>query len=182
MKVFFEGLRRSSIGRPGGGFPPPVATTGAGMKQNEDERIKWAGIPFHYRYSRCVTGPGWLIRKMREIDPWLDLKFYLPLQQWHVVRYPYGFSNGEFTKVWECVEDPARGLRGGPGPWILDALRAGDLRKRDIAKEIDDHNEGIEKSWERKVADDCLAVAAELRKPVQALYDYGEKSDYHEVY
>ena len=148
------------------------------------ERKMWAEIPYQKRYSEFATASRWLVKAMRKVDPWLDLKFYLPTQTWHVVRYPHGFSYGKFTKVWECGEDPVRGLRGGPGEWIIDAMKAGDMRKRrgEIERLLKESDERMERDALRQQEDAALEAAKDMRKPLQALEDYGPNSDYHEVY
>ncbi len=150
-------------------------------KLNGEERRKWAGVPWHERYSMLTRGPQKLIKKMREIDPYLDLKFYMPTMTWHVVRYPHGFSR-EFVKCFDCVDNPEHGLRGPPGMWIIDALKAGDLRRRDIEKELLASEAARDKAVDSALADASLEAAKDMRKPLQALYDYGEESTFHEVY
>lgn len=153
----------------------------------EDERrpaFNWAGIPFEDRYSKNLTGPKALVKKMREIDPLLDLKFYQPTLEWHVVRFPYGFSNGKFTRVWACTDDPSRGLRRELGYWIIDALKAGDTYNyaENRVDEIDEHNAKIDASNEKSLEDASECFAKEIRKPLQRFYDEGPQATHKGVF
>jgi hypothetical protein len=140
---------------------------------------KWAGVPFEKRYSE-TTPPATLLARMQEIDPLLDLKFYMPTERWHVVRWFAGRGFGKpFVRVWECRDDPARGLRDYLGDWIIDALKAGDTRGRDILKEVDEANAKIEKKAAEDMELHAKDTAKDLCKVLTNWHDYGANSDTH---
>ena len=145
--------------------------------------IKWAGVPWQYRYSDFMSGPKWLLREMKRIDPLLDLKFYLPKEKWHIVRYPHGRS-GQFVRVWECSDNPDLGLREGLGSWIIEALKMSDMRgaARNREKEMNEMDEAIRKTQDEELRLQSRDFANEMRKPLQQWHDYGEKSETHFVY
>lgn len=152
--------------------------------QNAD-KFKWAGIPFEHRYSQSASAPKWLLKEMWEIDDLLDLKFYLPTEKWHVVRYPNGRLAGGFVKVWECKEDPERGLHEGLGAWIIGALHAGDTRKKSIQeriKEVDEQNKAIEDAAKREMEAQAKDTAKDLCKVLRDWHDNGPDGETHLVY
>lgn len=137
------------------------------------DKQTWAGIPFPNRYSISARAPKSLLEEMRKIDDLLDLKFYMPTERWHVIRYPHGRSN-DFVKVWECKDDPERGLRAELGMWIIEALKAGDTRNRDILKEIDDANAQLQASRDRELYEQSKDTAKDLMKVLQNWQETGE--------
>lgn len=142
----------------------------------DEERKAWAEIPFHKRYSTNVNPNKSIVKRMRQIDNNLDLKFHLPTESWHLVRFPHGRSNGKFVIVWQLVDDPERGLRAEVGEWIIEGLRAADMQNQAEKRleEIDAHNAAIEESNQRAMAIHQVDYAKEIRKPLQKLYDYGD--------
>lgn len=149
--------------------------------QNQD-RFKWSGIPFHQRYSDSTQADKNLLKAIHKIDNKLDLKFYLPKEEWHLVRYPHGRSSEKFVKVWACIDAPELGLRKEPGLWMIEALQAGDLQgaAQNRVGEIDAHNESIEKAIVKEQEDMTTDMAKEMRKPLKSILD-GE-SHYQGVY
>lgn len=143
-------------------------------------KITFIGTPWKYRYSD-IKPPKHIVKEMQKIDSLLDLKFYLPKEQWHVVRYPHGRS-GEFVRVWAVEESPDRGLHGYLGMWIVDALKAGDMRKRDLIKEVDDNNASIEASNARELEENSKDFAKDYGKALNQWHDYGPNSETHFVY
>lgn len=147
----------------------------------DTNKFKWAGVPFEKRYSQSVSAPKGLLKRMQQIDELLDLKFYMPTEKWHVVRYPNGRSGG-FTKVWECHDNPELGLRGELGEWIIEALIAGDTRRKPLderLKEIDDHNKQVEEAAARELEANSKDTAKDLCKVLTNWHDYGPDSDTH---
>ena len=116
---------------------------------------------------------------MKKIEPLLDLKFYLPTERWHVVRFVNPITQA-FTRVWECDDRPDLGLRKELGTWIIDALKEGDLKNYAArrVKEIDEHNQNLEENQKKKYVEDARDYASDLRKPLQHLYNYGPDSKY----
>ena len=144
---------------------------------------KWVGIPFRKRYSESKWHTQSLIDAMRKIDPMLDLKLYLPTEKWHVIRHQ-GSLSGPFVRVWELDDRPDLGLQREPGYWIIDALRAGDMQgaAANRVEQIDKANDQIEASLQREVEAQSKDFAAEIRKPLQRLYDFGPDSDHKGVF
>lgn len=154
------------------------------MIETVEKTFAWASVPFKYRYSQSARASRILLKDMWKIDPLLDLKFYMPTEKWHVVRYPHG-RGGDFVRVWECKEDPDRGLHEGLGHWIIDALKAADTRSRsmeDRLREIDEHNAMIQKSAEREVEAQSKDAAKDLSKVFENWHDYGPDSETHLVH
>lgn len=140
---------------------------------------KWYGVPFSKRYS-SMTPPEGLLKRMRQIDELLDLKFYMPTEKWHVVRYYEGRGiDKPFIRVWECKNDPQRGLREGLGDWIIDALKMGDTRGRDILKECDEANAAIEAKNAKEIELHAKDTAKDLAKCLENWHDYGADSETH---
>jgi len=127
-----------------------------------------------------MTPDKHLVKSMRQIDDGLDLKFYLPTLRWHVVRYPNGRSSGKFVHVFDCIVDEERGLKGGPGSWILDALRQGDTwgAAENRVKDIDENNKRVEENNLKERDEIGLELGKELRKPCQDLYDFGPDKEH----
>jgi hypothetical protein len=138
----------------------------------------FAGIPFRYRYSD-IRADLKLVQAIIKFDGQLDLKFYLPTEKWHLVRYLSADRFGKFTRVWELDDRPDVGLKREPGFWILDALRAGDLRgaAQNRDQEIDKANAAVDASNDREMTGHCEDYAREIRKPLQKLYDAGPLAD-----
>ena len=147
------------------------------------EPSRWFGVPYVHRYSPSMTAPNHLLKAIQKIDPLLDLKFFLPKEKWHVVRYPNG-RGAEFVRVWECSENPNLGTRDGLGDWIIDALKMGDLQgaAENRIKEIDDHNDAIEAANDRELDAQCMDFAEEMRKPLQRLEDEGPNATHRKVF
>lgn len=138
----------------------------------------WTDIPVYARYSQWKTCDKRLLRSIREVDPLLDVKFHMPTEKWHLVRYPKGFSNGKFVTVWVLDDLPQKGLRPIPGEWMIDALKSADTRRKSIerrVREIDASNAAIEAAADKRLDDACRATAEDMRKPLQAMVD-GESS------
>lgn len=135
---------------------------------------QWAGIPWEKRYSQWASAPSSLVKKMREIDDLLDLKFYMPTGCWHVVRY-LGSRPGAFVRCWECNDSP--GKSRDLGMWIIDALHKGDLWNNPIIEEIDKSNERLEKSIDNTKEDHCRELSKDMLKPLQDLHDYGPNAE-----
>ena len=147
----------------------------------QEQEFKWAGIPFEKRYSQSASAPAGLLKRMQEVDPLLDLKFYMPHERWHVVRYPHG-RGGEFVRVWECEDDPERGLRKDLGEWIIGALIAGDTRRESIEeriREVDENNKKIEDAAEKEIELQAKDTAKDLCKCISNWHDYGPESETH---
>lgn len=148
-------------------------------------RFKWAGVPFNKRYSDAPLSDGMrsLRQRMRHVDAYLDLKFYLPTEKWHVVRH-LDRSNNHWTRVWELDDKPEIGLRKEPGEWIIDALKAGDTwgAAENRVDEIDKNNQQVEESNKKEIEAVCGDVAKDMRKPLQHLYDFGDNGSYKGVY
>lgn len=145
-------------------------------------REQWAEIPTYQRYSE-MSPPKQLVKEMKKICPRLDLKFYLPTEKWHVIRYLEG-TRDAFTLVWQCDDRPDLGIYRHLGYWIIDALKTGDMENyaRNRVEEVDEHNKKVDESNDRKMGGDSAAIASELRKPFQRLYDHGPESEYKEVF
>lgn len=139
-------------------------------------KFKWVGVLYKHRFSDNVSPPTELVKKLRKIDEKLDLKFYLPTQKWRLIR---NFRGDEFCTVWELEDNPNLGLRKEPGDWMIEALKMADMQgaAANRVEEVDKHNAEIDKKV--KEEQDLIAkdMAKELRKPLQDLYDYGEKHD-----
>jgi hypothetical protein len=152
------------------------------VAQNTD-KFKWAGVPWIKRYATSVSAPESLLEEMHKIDELLDLKFYLPTQKWHVVRWANGFGN-PFVKVWECREDPNYGTHEGLGDWIIGALHAGDMQgaAKNRIQEIDDWNQKIEDAAQRELSEQAKDTAKDLCKVYSNWHDYGPDSETHLVY
>ncbi len=140
---------------------------------------KWAGIPWEKRYSQSTSAPVYLVKKMREIDDLLDLKFYLPTECWHVVRY-LGSRDGRFTRCWECNNSP--GKHRELGIWIIDALHKGDTWKRDIVGEVDKANDELKASMDRETEAQAKDAAKNLAPLFKKWEEAGPNSDFHYNY
>jgi len=142
----------------------------------DTSKFKWAGTPFKQRYSQA-TPPQWLLKKMREYDDLVDLKFYLPTMKWHLVKHIGSRDSGKWMMCYELRDDPARGTSERLGEWLIGALRQGDVtgENKDFLENIEKNEAEKERNDDRKTDDICLETAERLRKPMQRLYDYGEK-------
>lgn len=150
---------------------------------DKQKRQYWAGIPWQFRYSNFAGAPKTLVTAMRKIDPLLDLKFYMPTEKWHVVRYYKGLSDkAKFTRVWECADNPQLGTCEGLGMWIIDGLKAGRLLGRDICNELDAHNSKIEARNAKKHDDACNEISKDMILPLQNMEERGMLSDTHYGY
>lgn len=140
---------------------------------------QWAGVPFRHRYSSNVKASLELVQALIKYDSWLDLKFYLPTEKWHLVRYTSPDRFGPFVRVWELDDKPELGLQKEPGWWLLDAIKAGDTwgaaEKR--VEEVDQINEAVRASNEREAEAQAKDCAEEMRKPLQKLFDEGPNAD-----
>lgn len=145
----------------------------------EYDAKKWVGVPFKHRYA-SVEASRDLVRAMRNYDDLLDLKFYIPTEKWHVVRYLYSRNYGKFTRVWELDDKPEIGLRKEPGMWILDALKAADMQAAaaNRVEEVDLANKMIEEANDREISEQCKDLSRDMRKPLQRLYDEGVNSQH----
>jgi len=149
----------------------------------EMTRQQWAGVPFRNRYSEIRADLN-LVQSLIKYDRQLDLKFYLPTEKWHLVRYLSNYRFGQWCRVWELDDKPEVGLRKEPGYWILDALRASDMRgaAENRVEEVDKANAQLEASIKREAEVQAKDVAEELRKPLIKLYEEGPTSDYKGVF
>lgn len=145
-------------------------------------KFKWAGVPYRERYASYDVDSS-LLRRMREIDPQLDIKMYKPTGRPRVIRYTERNQN-QWVCVWELDDRPDLGLRPYVGDWIIDALRAGDTQghARNRVKEVDENNRKIDEANKKQAEEIALDLANEIRKPMIQLYNYGENSDYKGVY
>lgn len=139
-------------------------------------KIQWAGVPWEKRYSQSASAPKHLVEAMRRIDDKLDLKFYMPTECWHVVRYLES-RGGHFTRCWECNDSP--GKSRDLGMWIIEALHKGDTWNRPILEEVDESNKKLKKSLDRKFEDECREISKDMLKPLQDWCDYGDKAETH---
>jgi hypothetical protein len=146
-------------------------------------KFNWIGIPYCKRFSD-KSPPAWLVKRMREYDDLLDLKWYIPNLEWQVVRFIGSRESGKWTTVWSCVDDPARGLKAELGDWIIGALRIGDTwnENKDFIDNIEKNEEELAKSKDAELSDMSLELAKDLRKPMQRLYDYGPDQPYDNVW
>lgn len=142
-------------------------------------KTQWAGIPWEKRYSQSTSAPSTLVKEMRKIDDLLDLKFYMPTECWHVVRY-LGSRGGRFTRCWECNDSP--GKHRELGMWVIDALKKGDTWNRPILEEIDKSNKQLEESIERTKEDNAEQVAKDLAPIIKNWQENGADSDFHYNY
>lgn len=141
---------------------------------------KWVGIPFKDRYAWGTRPPSDLLAAMHRIDDLLDLAFYMPTEKWHVIRWYDGKGHGRpFVRVWECREDPQRGLHDYLGSWVIDALKRGDTRGRDVLKEMDENNAAIEAANNRSLEDAAKDTAKDLAKVFSNWHDFGPNSETH---
>ena len=140
----------------------------------DTSKFKWAGIPFRERYCRTKVISTELRLAIQRIDPMLDVRFYRPTEQWHLLRFPNGFDNPG-TRVWTLRDDPEAGLRSEPGMWMLESLRKADMlgAASNRVEEIDAHNKAIDDAAKREMKEQCKDLASEMRKPVQEIYDKG---------
>jgi len=145
----------------------------------DKNKFFWKGVPFRDRYSSSMKVPSDLLSAIHAIDTRLDMKFYMPNQKWHLVRYPEELKNGEFVRVWELDDRPDLGLHKEPGVWMIEALKAGDLRGAASTRvdEIDKHNEYVDKKVEEEQELIAKDMAKEMRKPLQDLFDYGSNAE-----
>lgn len=150
----------------------------------QEPKFKWAGTPFAKRYSERVFRNSDLLAAITRYDSQLDLKFYMPTERWHLVRYLSSDRNGKFTRVWDLDNRPDLGLRAEPGFWIIDGLKAGDLRggATDRIEEMDKHNAAIDASNDREMEAQCRDFAIEMRKPLIKLQEDGPNSEYKGVF
>jgi hypothetical protein len=139
-------------------------------------RQQWAGIPWEKRYSQSISAPSHLVKEMRKIDDLLDLKFYMPTECWHVVRY-LGSRGGRFTRCWECNDSP--GKHRELGSWIIEALHKGDTWNRPILEDIDKDNKELKESIDRTNQHNAEEVAKELAPLYKNWEENGPNSDYH---
>jgi hypothetical protein len=116
---------------------------------------------------------------MRKIDDLLDLKFYMPTECWHVVRY-LRYRGSEFTRCWECNDSP--GKRRELGSWIIEALHKGDTWNRDIVKEIDESNEKLDQAHDKFREEAAKDAAKDLAPLYRHWEEYGPNADFHYNY
>lgn len=163
----------------------PATSLGKIQLVQDMSKFQWAGVPFEKRYEHVMLPPDLmaLLKQIRQIDQFLDLKIYRPNGLWHLVRYPNGFDKG-FVRVWELDDRPDLGLRKEPGSWMIDALKAADTlgHAANRAEEVDEHNRKIEESNQRSVNHAAEETAKDLRKPLQHLYDFGDNGSYKGAY
>ena len=144
-------------------------------------KFMFFGVPFEKRYSDTTTVDKRLLKKIKQYDDKLDLKFYRPTQMWHLVRY---YQGEKFTRVWELDDKPAKGLRKMPGEWILEALKKADTwgKNENIEKEVDDLNIEVFRKVDEEQNLIAADLARELRKPLQQMFDYGANSEFQRYY
>ena len=142
----------------------------------DPSKFNWVGIPYRQRYAER-TPPAWLVTRMRDElhDDLLDLKFYMPTLKWHVIRYIGDNRSNNWTRVWECKDDPNLGTFETLGDWIIGALKRGDTwnENKDFLENIEKCEDLKEKSDRATMEDIGLAMGEDIRKPVIKLFDYG---------
>ena len=150
----------------------------------EITKQSFIGVPFRHRYSSSARADLRLVQAIIKYDSQLDLKFYLPTERWHLVRYLSSDRHGKWTRVWELEDRPEVGLRKDPGFWILDALKAGDLlgAAENRVDEVDRLNADVDASNAREAEAQAKDFAADMRVPLQKLYDYGPNADARRLY
>lgn len=151
----------------------------------DQSKFIWRGVPLHRRYSQSMQADKGLLRQINEIDDLLDLKFYIPSQRWHLIRFYAGrVDDTVFIRVWELDDRPDLGLRKEPGEWMIGALRAADTwgRAENRIEEVDAHNAKVEEQNNRNKAEMALDFAKEIRKPLIHLDEYGPNSSYKGVF
>jgi hypothetical protein len=142
-------------------------------------QLDWFGVPFSKRYSEVKAEPH-VLKAIKNYDKQLDLKFYMPTEKWHLIRY-LGSIGEKFTRVWELDDRPDLGLRKEPGMWMVDALRMADMQgaARNRVEEIDEHNASIEKANKREVHEQCKELSKDMLKPLQNWAELGANSETH---
>lgn len=151
----------------------------------DQSKFKWAGVKLRDRYDKNARwNDEELLRQLRNIDPNLDLKIYMPTLRWHLVRYTNGFLGGLFTRVWELTDDPETGMRKTPGSWMIDLLRRNDTHGENqrFMENIDEHNERVQEKIDAEQEDIAREMAKEMLKPLARLADFGPDSDYKEFW
>ena len=124
-----------------------------------------------------------ILSSLQRLDPMLGFRYHVPTESWHLIRYPKG-RDKKFTIVWKLRNDPSKGLRRYPGLWMIEALQLADMRGNAMFREleIDEHNRQLEKRKESLARDQRKDYAEAVRRPLQRLYNEGNRSNHREVF